>query len=199
MSDIKGLKLEVPYSQKDIVKNLGAKWDYKTKSWYIPCELPIKDFAPWIDKKFLLFDENKQKSDENKQKTFSESPPQTRTIKFYFQIRSGYPCHACKEPMNILQMFYEKPKNPLHTRSYEYAQTWSKPRSYVNFARSLGIKMSFRSTSIVSREYALHICPVCSAVQGDYFVFEDKDCRLPLVKGFFAIYDQLEDTWTIED
>ncbi|MFA5490051.1 MAG: ATP-dependent helicase [Candidimonas sp.] len=42
------IDLNVPYSDKDVVKALGARWDSARKVWYIsPAQNP-KDFAPWI-------------------------------------------------------------------------------------------------------------------------------------------------------
>ena len=35
------LELNVPYSEKDIAKKLGAKWNPNSKCWYVPMR---KDF-----------------------------------------------------------------------------------------------------------------------------------------------------------
>jgi hypothetical protein len=63
-------------------------------------------------------------------------------MRLFMEIREGYPCCKCGQGMDILQPFSKPPKNPEHTKPYEYSLTWSKPKSYVIFARSLGIKMS---------------------------------------------------------
>jgi putative DNA primase/helicase len=45
--------LNVPYSEKEQVKSLGAKWDKEHRSWYIPAELELdaakKIFKKWMD------------------------------------------------------------------------------------------------------------------------------------------------------
>jgi len=45
------IKLKVPYSEKDMVKVLGARWEPQGSFWYIPpdFEHPINAFAKWID------------------------------------------------------------------------------------------------------------------------------------------------------
>ena len=40
--------LDCPYDEKDYVKRLGAKWDaYRTK-WYVPFNLSLDSFSPWL-------------------------------------------------------------------------------------------------------------------------------------------------------
>jgi hypothetical protein len=42
--------LNVTYQEKDSVKKLGAKWDQKEKTWYIPTgTADIDSFLPWIN------------------------------------------------------------------------------------------------------------------------------------------------------
>ncbi len=40
--------LNVPYAEKDAAKQLGAKWDAKTKRWFIASELQFSSFAQWL-------------------------------------------------------------------------------------------------------------------------------------------------------
>ncbi len=42
--------LDCPYSEKDEVKKLGAKFDWTEKKWFIPPELEIALFAKWLPK-----------------------------------------------------------------------------------------------------------------------------------------------------
>jgi hypothetical protein len=41
------LYLNVPFSEKDKAKNLGAKWDAKKKKWYVPNGLDLNRFSCW--------------------------------------------------------------------------------------------------------------------------------------------------------
>jgi exodeoxyribonuclease VII large subunit len=42
--------LDCPYSEKDEVKKLGAKFDWTAKKWFIPPEIEIAPFAKWLPK-----------------------------------------------------------------------------------------------------------------------------------------------------
>ncbi len=42
------VRLTVPYGRKDLAKKLGAKWDSRTKSWYIMSSLTQKVPKNWI-------------------------------------------------------------------------------------------------------------------------------------------------------
>jgi antirestriction protein ArdC/phage/plasmid primase-like uncharacterized protein len=41
--------LDVPYSEKDQAKSLGARWDKGSKKWYCPPGLDLKDFSTWLE------------------------------------------------------------------------------------------------------------------------------------------------------
>ena len=40
--------IKVPFSEKDEVKALGAKWDKENKSWFIPAGEDQSKFSKWI-------------------------------------------------------------------------------------------------------------------------------------------------------
>ena len=44
------LFLNVPYSEKDEVRDLGAKWNVAKKSWYISKDMDLHKFEKWIPK-----------------------------------------------------------------------------------------------------------------------------------------------------
>ena len=44
------LKINVPYSDKDVAKSKGAFWDVEQKTWFVPDHKDINDFQQWIDK-----------------------------------------------------------------------------------------------------------------------------------------------------
>lgn len=41
-------ELDVPFSQKDEAKALGAKWDRVKKIWYVPDGVNPEPFAAWL-------------------------------------------------------------------------------------------------------------------------------------------------------
>lgn len=42
------LDLDVPFSEKDAAKALGARWDGERKTWYIPESIPSSGFEKWL-------------------------------------------------------------------------------------------------------------------------------------------------------
>ena len=40
--------LHVPFSQKDLAKSKGARWDAARKTWYVIDPLDIRTFALWM-------------------------------------------------------------------------------------------------------------------------------------------------------
>lgn len=157
MKNAIGIKLDVPFTDKELAKRSGLKWDAIHKTWYYPLDDNLKSISNWIKPDLLVF---------------STTKPSSKNIKRYFlQIRQGYKCHKCDGEMNIVILFEKQPKNRTHTKIHEYALVWEKPKSFVAFANSLYISMKFSRTSIIEESYALHICPRCNAIQGDYYVY----------------------------
>ena len=171
---IKGIKLNVMYEEKNQAKILGAKWDVQHKTWYLPITEELKPFTCWMDSNFLLYDNDGQQT----------SILDNMYQRFFMEIREGFLCYKCNKKMDILQPFSKQPKDPSHTKPHEYSLIWDKGNSYVTFANELGIKMKYISTSVVKHPYAVHICPHCNQIQGDFYIFEDKDCLLPVKKAF---------------
>lgn len=40
--------LNVPFSEKDEAKSLGARWDKNVKKWYVPAGIPLDGFSKWM-------------------------------------------------------------------------------------------------------------------------------------------------------
>ena len=59
------LFLNVPYSEKDEVRDLGAKWNIAKKSWYISKDMDLHKFEKWLPKKIKeeLNDKNKDEGE----------------------------------------------------------------------------------------------------------------------------------------
>ncbi len=39
--------LDCPYSDRDLVKKLGAKWDHSSKKWFVPADVDKTPFKKW--------------------------------------------------------------------------------------------------------------------------------------------------------
>jgi hypothetical protein len=46
--------LEVPYTDKNEAKALGAWWDPELKKWFVPSGIDLRPFAKWHIRKNLL-------------------------------------------------------------------------------------------------------------------------------------------------
>lgn len=47
-SSVEIVILTCPYNQKDACSQLGGRWDYKLKKWYVPAGMPTEPFAQWL-------------------------------------------------------------------------------------------------------------------------------------------------------
>ena len=47
VSDTK-LYLDCPFSDRDLVKKLGAKWDHSKKKWFAPADSDKTPFKKWV-------------------------------------------------------------------------------------------------------------------------------------------------------
>ncbi|MDN5476818.1 MAG: DUF5710 domain-containing protein [Chryseobacterium sp.] len=43
------IRINVPFSEKDIAKSKGAFWDKEEKTWFIPNHKDLSDFTQWLD------------------------------------------------------------------------------------------------------------------------------------------------------
>lgn len=41
------MRLDVPFSEKDQAKALGAKWDAKARTWFIAADMAMGKFSRW--------------------------------------------------------------------------------------------------------------------------------------------------------
>ena len=41
------LYLDCPFSDRDLVKKLGAKWDHSKKKWFVPADVDKTPFKKW--------------------------------------------------------------------------------------------------------------------------------------------------------
>jgi hypothetical protein len=54
----------VSFAEKDEVKKLGAKWDSKEKSWYVPAGTDTAPFEKWIPDQVAVIDVQSVAQDE---------------------------------------------------------------------------------------------------------------------------------------
>ncbi len=49
-----GFLLNVPYSEKDEAKELGARWDPEARKWFVPRGMDTRPFSRWYPGEFNL-------------------------------------------------------------------------------------------------------------------------------------------------
>lgn len=60
---IKVIYLKCPFSDKDLAKALGARWDKNVKQWYVPEDMPLEPFQKWLPATAVLQQEKKEKQE----------------------------------------------------------------------------------------------------------------------------------------
>jgi len=66
------INLHCPYSEKEEVKSLGARWDSFEKTWYIVNHINLYKFAKWIPKEVMDFHLDAIARRKNKPKKFAK-------------------------------------------------------------------------------------------------------------------------------
>lgn len=65
--------LNVPYSEKDLAKRLGARWDHSLGQWYVPINVLLDPFSHWLPKIDGIEPKKKKKSKKQQQKVNTKS------------------------------------------------------------------------------------------------------------------------------
>lgn len=77
-------ELEVPFLEKDRVKELGARWNAKTKKWFVPAGVDVNLFRKWwpigIEPDQLILANNNSYNNEINHNTDSNSDPNNNNI-----------------------------------------------------------------------------------------------------------------------
>lgn len=172
--------LVVPFSEKDEAKSLGARWDPRAKTWYVPEDKVIGPFARW-----LPLPEN---SDVQHWPEFHLRSP------YYFQVESESECWKCGVITRVFsfmlpevheQFTYleEDEEGFTETRNLGY---WKSPEyrgiiSSINGlapqvhkqirARTEHYKPAYSKTA--GETYFMNHCEHCEAKLGDFFMHSE--------------------------
>ncbi len=161
----KMLYINVPYSEKDEAKKLGAWWDSQKKSWYVKRRKDYPKFYKWIlgnqEETFILCD-------------------------YFYIVEAMRKCYRCKRETEVIgfgiENFYilHDPKEyrdlyswwdeDIHMASYIDPMS-DKLLDFLN--REYGYHMGYSKT--VEDSYMANHCKYCNALQGDYFLFNEPD------------------------
>lgn len=174
------LYLNVPYSEKDEAKALGAKWNPKVKKWYInvPQEEYIK-FSKWI---------------------LRESEDVIIATENVYIVEGVRACWKCGKETKVVGLgigdyvyVYGEPQEPYieivgegFVRADELHLAWAReediPPKIVNYLKSNYSVKTSHSQTARGNTFANHCCH-CGALQGNNFLFDEPDS--PLSSGAF--------------
>ena len=167
--------LEVPYSQKDIVKSLGAKWLPEHKKWAATNKSSYEKFLPWLTKDDIF--NGPYEGDiniacdnvfivEGHKKCFKCSND-TRVIGF------AYDCM-----LQIYVDFIDTGEGSI-TVSKDFELNIMPPDSNMpNYIIDIA-KRHFNYHNSYSKttrsKYLANNCDICNSLQGDFFLFHEVD------------------------
>ncbi|KAA6447006.1 DUF5710 domain-containing protein [Bacillus swezeyi] len=173
--------LNVPYKEKEIAKEQGAKWHPIRKQWYTQGFFTDNDdFARWLD-----FD-----------------PPYTLFSPCFSIAKAHRSCWKCHKPTPVYAVmcdeyeYYGDPGDPIQVGSKEiYFSPWYKDNETMFFSlfqlsnETLDELSLFnhpvieKSISIAKRKNSQQYCIHCQAKQGNFYLFDEIDSP-------FSVYSQ---------
>lgn len=172
--------LNVPYSKKDLAKSLGAKWDNKRKSWFVPKGVDSAPFMQWITARIDPLCQT----------------PNIRANKFYI-VKSKELCWKCSRLSEVFAFFLPAGHEKLEDWEDESYQNqpssnliagkeWVKAEyaifvTYVNFLSEYPLKLIkeispnyyYDFSKTTSDNYYMNHCEHCGSKQGDFFMYSE--------------------------
>lgn len=150
------LYLDVPFSEKDEAKALGARWNPALKKWYISDRRKYSQFAKWINGDTILCDH-------------------------IYIVEGNRTCFRCNKETIVIGFgfdtyFYMGDPDPkMETDTVHIGQIDS------NLPKRLEAQLKERygfirrySKELQCSYYANH-CRNCHVIQGNYFIFDEVD------------------------
>lgn len=167
------LILNVPFSQKDEVKGMGARWNPNIKKWYVENREEYLKFAKWFSKSddvnlivcdhvFIIEASHECFKCGKKTKVIGVGIENYVTLDFSDcfgdtdTIESGLITEYYSTEINIISQI-----DPLPTKLLEFVQG------------KYNYKM--RYSKFAGTTYLANCCDYCDTLQGDYYLFSEVD------------------------
>ena len=163
--EVKMLYINVPFSEKDEAKKLGAWWDSNKKSWFVKRRRDYPLFYKWIlgnnEERFILCDH-------------------------FYIVEGKRRCYRCHKETEVIGFAIEKFCIIYDPNEYKDLYSWwgeeihmasyikpisQKLLNYLDI--NYGYHIGYSKT--VNDSYLANHCKHCSALQGDYFLFSEPD------------------------
>lgn len=161
------LLLDVPYSEKDEAKALGARWNQDLKKWYVPNKSNYPTFKKWI----------------LQGKEYS-----TIICDHFYIVTSKNQCFKCHKETTVVGFGIENYYEITEDTSFENGKTHWYYSKEIHIASQLSplpdklLKFMnykynyFKSYSkTTDSEYFANHCTNCNIIQGNFFLFEEVD------------------------
>ncbi|WP_416769560.1 DUF5710 domain-containing protein [Pseudomonas sp. RHF3.3-3] len=171
--------LNVPFSQKDLAKSLGARWDPQAKVWYVPDGVEIGEMERWVPPP--------DKSELEHQPEFRTRSP------YYYVMESISDCWKCCAPTRVFSFRLPDEYEEFHyIEEYEDPQVFTltsnlgqwKSRGYGGTVSDVGslspqvlrrirqFTGSFRLdySKMAGCRYFMNHCQHCGAKLGDFYM-----------------------------
>lgn len=161
------LLLNVPYSEKDYAKELGANWNPSLKKWYVNSRSDYPKFLRWI------------------LGNLSETCILCDYLYIVEGIRRCYKCHHETKVIGFgIENYYQvldpevyDTKAPIYYESgtiHIASELTGLPNKFYNFLKEKFNYKQGYSATLKAICYANH-CTYCDALQGNYFLFDEVD------------------------
>jgi len=142
--DIDGIKLNVPYAEKDDAKAVGAYWSPEERTWYLPKGVePTKEHARWMEApdpspgmtiSMCMVLSDGEKIGVGYSQVPQDNLPSNET-RFFARVLAGYPCFNCNQRLNLLQTFKHQPPDVWSIGISDYSEAYRRIKSLAEFAK----------------------------------------------------------------
>ncbi len=165
------INLVVPYTDKEKVKALGARWDGVLRVWFVPRDVDPDRFDQWIMR-----------------------PPaiNLRAPNGFHLARTGAFCWKCREPFWVYALYFERQPVFIERRDmvagelqeiYSHDQYGSGFASFVEYInpeaevliRAIAPSYRFDVSAKGKTAYFMNHCTACGMKQGDFELFNEPE------------------------
>jgi Domain of unknown function (DUF5710) len=184
------IDLQVPFAEKDEAKRLGARWDSRQRTWYVPEGIGPAPFKKWLPETLA---------------------PNIRASRWDLAIASRE-CHRCGEPTHVYAILLPPEHETLEEGDDPAGDRWERGEcstllSYVENVSSpvagelyvLASRYRLDHSQTTDSFYWMNHCEHCEAKLGDFETMEEPGTFFELGAGLGERRLTLEDCYPIAE